>query len=145
MNQHSQASGHETRCRSGALEEVARPQLVFLQDRTVTGRYNRLAHQKYQFGTRPVRISEVDGSIRLLQAEVERSKTCRQVDRDPGVFPQELWDAWGKPPGSEGWQYRKVERSALRVGAEAERGVGDAPESLPDLAGIRPADVRRTV
>src|SRR3954469_19247063 len=102
----------------------------------IAGGHHRLAHQESQFGTGPVRTSEVDGGIRLFQAEVERSKARRQVDCDPRILPQKAGKARGQPSGAESWQDRQVKGPTLRVGAEAQGRAGNAPERLPDLAGV---------
>ena len=100
------------------------------------GRHHGLAHEELQLRARPVRQAEMDGRIHGFELEIELRQPRGQVDGDARMGAEELRQPRRQPARAEGRQDGQVQAAALRIGAKAQRGIGDARQGSAYLLRI---------
>ncbi len=88
-------------------------------------------------------MTEMDGGIDGIEPEIEGGEPGDEVDRDARIGGEKAAEARRQPARAEGRQNGEVQRTAMRVGAQVQRGAGDTAQRLADLARIGVAGKRQ--
>lgn len=98
-----------------------------------TGRNDGLMHEKRRFSLWPLVGAKMDSCVYVSQTEIEGVEPRLEIDGNARVCSMKRWQPWREPSDTEGWQYREIKRSALRIGAKSERRCRYSLQCLANL------------